>query len=135
MTKLISLLIIVLVLWGGWELWLYYDRLNRDQETVEEQEAAAKNINGDELPGLPYNLQASYTAAVQQGPLAVKDWLDRYGSAVKDPRLAWIQLDYLVSIARNQPAEARRIFAEVESRLPENSPVHYRIKQLEPTYK
>jgi hypothetical protein len=135
MTKLISLVIIVVVLWGGWELWLYYDRLNRNQETAEEQEAAAKNINGDELPGMPYNLQAAYAAAVQQGPLAVKEWLDHYGSVVKDPRLAWIQLDYLVSIARDQPGEARRIFAEVESRMPADSPVHYRIKQLEPTYK
>jgi hypothetical protein len=38
-------------------------------------------------------------------------------------------------IARDNPAEARRIFAEVKKRTPEKSPIMPRIKKLEDAYK
>ncbi len=46
----------------------------------------------------------------------------------QDPRKAWIELDSCVAIAREDPSEARRVFAEVKKRTP-------RVKALEKTYK
>jgi hypothetical protein len=60
--------------------------------------------------------------------------LKAHGNSVQDPRKAWIQLDYCVLISREDPAEARRIFAEVKGRLQPSSPVWARIKRLEKTY-
>ena len=32
MTKVITVIIIVLVLWGGWELFFYWERVKNEQE-------------------------------------------------------------------------------------------------------
>jgi hypothetical protein len=53
---------------------------------------------------------------------------------VQDPRKAWIELDYCIAVAREDPAEAKRAFASVKNRTPQSSPVWPRIKQLEKTY-
>ena len=53
MTKLIAALIIVAVLYGGWELFLYWEKVKNEEETKQKQEAAAV-VMGDQLPGLPY---------------------------------------------------------------------------------
>jgi hypothetical protein len=135
MTKFISLVIIALVALGGWKFYQYCQQFNTDKQQTQQQDATASQISGDQLPGMPGTLTDSYNAVVQQGPDAVKAWLDRYAAQVKDPRLAWIQLDYMVSIAHAQPGEARRIFAEVNARVPDDSPVHFRLKRLEATYK
>ena len=66
MTKLIAALIIVVVLYGGWELFLYWEKVKNEEETKQKQDAAAMVI-GDQLPGLPYKLEASLQAARKQG--------------------------------------------------------------------
>jgi hypothetical protein len=53
---------------------------------------------------------------------------------IQDPRKAWIELDYCVVLARENPKEARRIFDQVKQRIRPDSPVYPRIKQLEPTF-
>ncbi len=137
MTKIIAALIILLVLWGGWELFFYWERVKNEQETQKKQAAAALVV-GDNLPGMPYNtayqLDKSLKAAQTQGPAAMKNWLKTYGTMVKDPRKAWIELDYCQLLASQDPAEARRIFAEVKARTPQSSPVWPRIKEMEKTY-
>jgi hypothetical protein len=64
----------------------------------------------------------------------LRNWLKAYDRQIKDPRKAWIELDYCVLVAREDPAEARRVFASVKDRMPASSPVWPRIKQLEKTY-
>ena len=137
MTKVIAALIILLVLWGGWELFFYWERVKNEQETQKKQQAAAVVV-GDSLPGMPYqNTQAieqSLKRAQSEGAGAMRAWLKAYGNQVQDPRKAWIELDYCLLLAREDPAEAKRVFAQVKARTPETSPVSPRIKQMEKTY-
>ena len=133
MTKLISVAIIAVVLYGGWELYFYWERVKNEEENQKKQAAAAAVV-GDQLSGMPYQLEASLRAAQAQGAAGMKNWLKTYGSKIQDPRKAWIELDYCLLISRANPAEARSIFAEVKNRTPESSPVWGRIKQLEKTY-
>ncbi len=133
MTKLIAALLIVGVLYCGWELFLYWDKVKNEEETKQKQQAAAL-VMGDQLPGLPYQLEESLQAAKNKGAAGLKSWLKLHGQSVEDPRKAWIQLDYCVQVAREDPAEARRVFAEVKQRLTPASPVYPRMKQLEQSY-
>src|SRR5213593_2004335 len=133
MTKLIAALIIVAVLYGGWHLFLYWDKVKNEEETAHKQ-AASSVINPEQLPGVPQSLEPSLQAAQQQGPAALRKWLKDYHKIIQDPRKAWIELDYCVSVAREDPAEAKRVFAAVKERTPPSSPVWPRIKQLEKTY-
>jgi hypothetical protein len=134
MTKAIAVLIIIAAIYGGWELFLYWDKVNHEDEVAKKRAAAEVITDGGQLPGLPYQYWASLQAAQKQGPAGVKNWLTTYGKIVQDPRKAWIELDYCVSIVRDDPVEAKRIFADVKQRTPTSSPVWPRIKQLEKTY-
>ncbi len=137
MTKLIAALIILAVLWGGWELFFYWERVKNEEETQKKQTAAAAVV-GESLPGMPplaqNQLETTLRAAQGQGPAAMKNWLKTYGRSVQDPRRAWIELDYAVLLSREDPAEAKRVFYSVRDRTPATSPVWPRIKKLEKTY-
>ena len=133
MTKLIAALIIVAVLCGVWQLFLYWEKVKNEEETKQKQEAAAA-VMGDQLPGLPYQLEASLQTARKQGAAGLRNWLKSNSRSVEDPRKAWIELDFCVAVAREDPAEARRVFAAVKERIGSNSPVWPRMKQLEKTY-
>lgn len=132
-TKLIAALVIALVLFGGYELVQYYATF-QNEKAAREKEAAAKIVNGDSLPGMPYELQQSLAAAQSAGPKAFSNWLATYGRSVQDPRLAWIQLDYVVAISHDNPAEAKKVFAAVKERTPPSSPVYPRVRELARTY-
>ena len=133
MTKLISILIIVVLLYGGWRLFLYWDSVKLEQEAAQKR-AEAEQVVPEQLPGMASQLEPSLQAAKNQGAAGLRNWLKTYGQAIRDPRKAWIQLDYCLLLSRESPAEARRLFAEVKNRTPESSPVWRRIKQLEKTY-
>jgi hypothetical protein len=89
---------------------------------------------GGQLPGLPPRLQPALEAAQQRGAAGLRDFLAANGANVADPRLAWIQLDYVLVVAPGDPVEARKVFAQVKARLAPGSPVFARMKQLEKTY-
>ena len=133
MTKLIAALIIVAALYGGWQLFLYWEKVKNEEETRQKQEAAAV-VMGDQLPGVRYELQESLQAARKQGAAGLGAWLKANAQSIEDPRKAWIELDYCVAVARENPAEARRVFASVKERITQSSPVWARMKQLEKTY-
>jgi hypothetical protein len=133
MTKLIVILIIVAALFGGWQIFVYWEKVNREEENAQKQTASTV-VDPRSLPGLPQKYQLNFQAAEKQGAAGLKTFLKNFGSAVQDPRKAWIELDYCVLIAREDPAEAKRIFATVKERTPPSSPVFPRIKQLEKTY-
>jgi hypothetical protein len=133
MTKLIAALIIVVVLYGGWHLFLYWDKVRTEDQTAQKQ-AAATAVDPRFLPGMPQQLQPALEAAEKQGAPALKSFLRTYDRNLQDPRKAWIELDYIVLLARDEPVEAKRLFAAVKERLSPASPVWSRIKQLEKTY-
>lgn len=133
MTKLIAVLMLAAVLWGGWQLFFYWEKVQNNQETEKKQAASAMLI-GEGLSGMPYQLETSLQDAKRQGVRAFGKWLKTYGPAIQDPRKAWIQLDYCVMLSEQDPAEARRLFAEIKERTPHSSPVWPRIEQLAKTY-
>jgi hypothetical protein len=133
MTKLIAALIIAVVLYGGWQLFFYWERVQHEQEN-QKKEAATEAVRGDQMPGLPWELDKSLQTAQGLGATGLRNWLKAYGDKVQDPRKAWIQLDYCLMVSAEDPSEARRVFAEVKKRTPPTSPVWPRIQRLEKTY-
>jgi hypothetical protein len=133
MTKVISALILVAVLYGGWELFFYWEKVKNKEETEQKQEASEAGL-GDQLPGMPYQLDPSLKAAQARGANGLKNWLKAYGTNILDPRKAWIELDYCVLVSREDPSEARRVFAGVKGRTDHSSPVWPRIQRLERTF-
>src|ERR1044071_1451928 len=61
-TKLIAVVIIVGVLYGGWNLFLYWDKVKSEKESVR-REAAAAVVSGESLQGMPYGLEQSFQTA------------------------------------------------------------------------
>jgi hypothetical protein len=134
MKALISILIVLVVGLGIWKVWDYWDRVSTDRAAAER--AAKREITPGELGGLPYQLERTLEESTKQGPAALKAWIDKYKAAglVKDPRLAWIELDYVLMISRDNPLEAKKLFTSIKQRIPPESPVYKRIKSLEKTY-
>jgi hypothetical protein len=131
MTKLISILIILVVIWVGWKVYINWEQVRGEKATVERQVAVA---TPQQLEGMPPALEASLQAAERAGAAGLRGGLTKYGSSVQDPRRAWIELDCCVLLARDNPAEAKRLFAVIKHRTPASSPVYPRIKKLERTY-
>lgn len=134
MTKLIGVLIVVLVIWGGYELFELWDKYDRDQDLKEKAAEQAKNFSPDQLPGMPDNLRKSYEIAKGRGAVGLHDFLKAYNTKIEDPRKAWIELDYAVMIAGSDPAEAKKVYADVKARTSTNSLIYPRVKELEKTY-
>ena len=133
MTKLIAAVMILAVCYGGWELFFYWEKVKNEEETQKKQ-AAAAIVAGEQLSGMPQQLEPVLKAAEAQGASGLGNFLKTYGRSVQDPRKAWIELDYCLLISRDDPAEAKRMFAEVKHRTSESSPVWPRIKKLENAY-
>ena len=137
MRQFLAVLLIVGAIWGGKQLYNYWETVKAKKETEDRGGApppATAPAASTVLPGLPANLEASLQAAQKQGVAGLKNWLNLYRPYVSDPRLAAIELDYIVLISSTNPQEARRLFAVVKQRTPTDSPVYPRIKQLERTY-
>ena len=132
MTKLIAVVILLAVLYGGWELFFYWEKVKNEENTQKKQAAAI--VSGEQLEGMPPQMEPMLKAAESQGAEGLRNWLKVYGHSIHDPRKAWIELDYCLLISREDPAEAKRLFAGIKSRTPETSPVWPRIQKLEKAY-
>ena len=135
MIKTISgIVILAVVIFVAWLVFKEWNKFDTGNDIKEQETAAALVVNPQTLPGMPGGLEQSYSQAEQAGATGIKNWLKLYGDSVQDPRRAWIELDYTVLIAREDPVEAKKIFADVKDRTSTNSPVYPRIKRLEKTY-
>ena len=135
MRKVIGLLLILGAFWGIQQLIRHYQSVKEGQLAGEGSGQPAARVDSTALPGLPPALEASLQAARKRGATGLNKWLKDYRPYVSDPRLAAIELDYVVLIGSNNIQEARRVFAAVKQRTPPDSPVYPRIKQLEKTYR
>ena len=135
MRKVIGLLLIIGAVWGVRQLIAHYERVQAEKIAREGGGPSPGPIDTGVLPGLPPGLEASFQTARKQGPAGMRNWLKAYRPYLTDPRLAAIELDYVVLVGANNLKEARQIFAAVRQRTPTNSPVYPRIKQLEKTYR
>jgi hypothetical protein len=134
MRTLVNLLIVLVMIFVGWKLIEYWGAVSKEKE-AKEQPLEMARIDPHQLPGLPHQLEPPLQEAYKKGARGLKDWLEKCkpSAQVKDPRLAWIELDYVVLLSRENPLAAKRIFAEVKKRVPPESPVYPRIKELEKT--
>ena len=133
MTKLIAVLIILAVGYVGFLVYQQWDKARIEHENQRRAQAAV-NVAPEALPGMPYQLDQSLRAAREKGPAAFRAWFNTYERQLADPRKAWIELDLCVALARENPAEAKRIFAGVKARVPPASPVWPKMKELEKTF-
>jgi len=133
MMKFILAVVVVIGLALGakqiYQYWGKYKDTNAQPEATYTPPPAS-----DSLPGMTQDLEQTYQASKQRGVAGLRDFLTEYGKSVSDPRLASIQLDYVVLVASSDPTEARRVFALVKSRVQPDSPVYGRVQQLEKTY-
>ncbi|PYJ56496.1 MAG: hypothetical protein DME24_22045 [Verrucomicrobia bacterium] len=137
MRQLIGILLILGAIWGCKELYRYWEEVKARKEAEDRggrPPPTSEVATPTALPGLPANLEPSLQAAQKQGAAGLKNWLKLYRPYVSDPRLAAIELDYIVLISSSNPQEARQLFAAVKQRTPTNSPIFPRIRQLEKTY-
>jgi hypothetical protein len=128
----IGILILAVVGFGGFKLWEYWDSTEQNK-TVSNPVA---NVQPQALQGLPQGLEQPLQEAQAKGPDAFREFIENIKKSplVKDPRLAWIELDYVVMLAGKDPAEARKVFRKVKERTPTDSPVYARVKSLEKTF-
>lgn len=135
MKALITIIIFAAVYYFGRGIYREYQAKQAAEDRAAGRGAPPPPPTGDAaLPGLPDNFAPSLETAQKQGADALKTWLDKYSRYVQDPRLAAIQLDYVVLVSRDNPREAKKLFEEVKARLPVNSPLAERIKRLAKTY-
>jgi hypothetical protein len=132
MTKLIAILAILIVLYGGWKLFEYWETVKANEEKAKVEET----IRPEQLPGLSSPFEASLATAYTQGAVGLSKWLERYRTNVQDPRLAWIELDYVVLITKDNPVQAKKVFAQIKNRMKPDWPVQVqkRVRSLAKTY-
>jgi hypothetical protein len=131
MKLIISVLIIIGVYMGIRSVFREY---KKEEARQNKQDAPQPAAPADALTGMPANFDPSLQAAQAQGAPALKAWLDRYRPYLHDPKLGAIELDYALLISRTDPAEAKRVFAQVKQRTPANSPLNDRVKRLDSTF-
>ena len=145
MKAVVWLLIIGTALWVGRQIhdaWLRVKASDKKQDTTEVQKAvpASPGSRGAvvappaPLTGLPEALEAGLQDAQKQGAVPLKQWLDQHRRQIADPRLASIELDYVLLVGTQNRGEARRVLVELSLRLSPDSPVYSRFKKLKETY-
>lgn len=130
-----TILIVVSALYVFKELLTRYDSIKK--EDVRSERAARPEPArppAQALTGLPPSLENAFQNAEKQGAVGLKNFLIGYRQYLRDPKLADIELDYVVLVSRQDPAEAKRVFQAVKERTSRTSPVYPRIKSLEKTY-
>lgn len=136
MSKLLGILMIAGAIYGLVQFNEYWKKVKADQNSANGNGAAtAAGPPAHELPGLPPGFEASLEAAQKAGPATMKKWLDAYRKHVRDPRLAAIELDYVVLVGMSDRREAKKVFAGVQARVKPDSPLYKRVQALEKTYK
>lgn len=133
MKALIAIVIIVAAAMGGWKIYSHWLDL-KEKEKEKKKTEEVQTVAATQLPGMVPQLEPFLEAAQRQGASGLRQFLTKYKKTIADPRLASIELDYVVLVANDDPAEARKTFARVKQRIPRESPVYARIKQLEKAY-
>ncbi len=135
MKALISILIVLAVGFGAFRIYDHWEKV-KERRVLEDRAAKGADINPDQLPGLPWQLVQKYEEVRKTDAQTVGRFIEsiRKFPDVKDPRLAWIELDYVVMLTATDPILARKTFQAVKKRTPADSPIYPRIKTLEKNY-
>jgi hypothetical protein len=131
MRQFLTVVLVLALVWLGWKFSHYAKEkigTNPTQHDASDAPASGK------LPGMAASLEAGYEAAKREGAEGVRKWLAQHQSEIQEPRLTDIELDYALLAGRSNPAEAKRVLAEIKPRLKPTSPVYRRFEQLAKTY-
>jgi hypothetical protein len=134
MKFVVGLIIVVGLSLGVYQFYQYYGKFQDKPPATASTAPAHVEVNGDQLPGLPPNLQGPLQDAQDHGAAALKVFLKQHGREIQDPRRAWIELDYVVLAGATDLADARLVFGKVKARLTSDSPVYPRLQELQKTY-
>jgi 4-amino-4-deoxy-L-arabinose transferase-like glycosyltransferase len=132
MTKAIWVFIILIVAYVGYLLFQKWDEARLEQYNQSKLQPAA--VTGESLQGMPYQLEPTLRAAKDKGSAAFQAWFTANERNLADPRKAWIELELCMALSRDNPAEAKKIYAAVKSRVPPSSPVFPKLKSLEKAF-
>jgi hypothetical protein len=136
MKVLVNVLIALAVAFVGFKVFVHWEKV-KEKRVLEERAERGADIDPDQLPGLPQHLRDKVREVQQHGdPAVFKRFIDACKNYpdVKDPRLAWMELDYVVAISAINPIEAKKIFRAVKKRTPPDSPIMPRIRLMEKNY-
>ena len=133
MTKVIWILIIAVAGYIGYKLFQQWDQARLEHDGKKKEEASAV-VSGESLQGMPFQLEPALRSAKDKGAVAFQSWFTTNEKSLTDPRKAWIELELCVAMSRENPSEAKKIFARVKSRVPPSSPVWPKMKDLEKTF-
>lgn len=131
--KSIWVLFILIACYIAYLVFQQWDKARLEHDGKLKAEAAAV-VNGDSLQGLPYQLEPTLRSAKDKGPVAFQAWFTTNEKYLSDPRKAWIELELCVAMSRENPSEAKKIFARVKGRIPPSSPVWSKMKELEKSF-
>jgi len=127
MKALITIVLILGLYWVG-------RSISNQYKAKQAKENPAQAVEVAQLDGMPPQLEASLQAAESKGAPILKAWLQHNRKYIRDPRLAQIELNYVVLVSRTNPQEAKQVFQSVKRRTPKTSPIYERVKRLEATY-
>jgi hypothetical protein len=117
---------------------LFFDKVQETQKRRLREESGQAEVQKGPLPGFRQGfepqLERTLAEARQQGAYALGQWLRLYRIHVSDPRLAEIELDYVLLIGPTDRAEARRVLDGLAQRVGSDSPLHKRFEQIRKTY-
>lgn len=127
----LTLLLVALITWGGWHFWSY---INHKMSAMKAEERGESGPAPGKLPGMSAEMESSYEEAKRGGAETLARWLNRHRDQIRDPRLADIEMDYVVLVGRTNQAEARRVLDGIRLRVKPPSPAYRRFQQLDKAY-
>ena len=129
--QILTVIFIAIAVYVGIKFSAYFQK--RLQEAEQKTEGPPLYAPG-KLPGLPAELEPAYEEAKAHGLDGLREFLRQHRPEIEDPRLADIQMDYVVLVGRDNPAEARRVLDDIRQRLGPTSSAYKRFQQLQQVY-
>ena len=83
------------MLYGGWELFLYWEKVKNEEDTKQKQDAAAM-VHGGPTAGPAVGSSSRRSRRRRRRERAgLRNWLKVHGQSIEDPRKAWIRAGLL----------------------------------------
>lgn len=133
MRQFLTVVLVVGAIWLGLRFYNFAKTEVREAEKKETVDPWDKPAPG-KLAGMPASMEEGLEAAKREGGAGLADWLAKNRRQIQDPRLAEIELDYVVLIGSTDRAEAKRTLEAVGRRIGSSSPVYARYQQLKKAY-
>jgi hypothetical protein len=130
MRQILTVLLIVAAIWGGWR---FLTHVKKEMVELERRDTSGRYAPG-KLPGLPAELETSLATARQEGAPGLRRWLFQHRAEIQEPRLTEVELDYVVLAGRTSGTEARQVLDLIKQRIKPDHPLHKRFQQLDTAY-